>query len=79
MPFEEFSVKTVNLLVEDLEKNKPSGATVEVSTMEDSHHSPCRQEMQAIVVQKVGLEGQPVETFSMYQYCAACKVAVRVL
>jgi len=50
-----------------------------VSAMEDSHHSPCLQEMQAIVVQSVGPEGQPVETYFMYQYCPACKLAVRVL
>jgi hypothetical protein len=47
--------------------------------MEESHHSPCMQEMQAIVVQSVGPDGQPVQTYSMYQYCPACKVAVRVL
>jgi hypothetical protein len=66
-------------LVGELEKTKPEGATVDVSAMEDSHHSPCMQEMQAIVVQIVAPEGEPVQTFSMYQYCPACKIAVRVL
>ena len=78
-PFIEFSVKTVEILAAELEKGKPEGATVEVSAMEDARHSPCMAEMQAIVVQKVGPEGQPVETFSMYQYCPICKIAVRVL
>ena len=79
VPFEEFSVKELDYLVRQLEKAKPAGATVEVSAMEDSHHSPCLQEMQAIVVQSVGPEGQPVETYFMYQYFPACKLAVRVL
>lgn len=78
-PFEEFSIKTVELLVSSLDKAKPEGATVEVSAMEDSHHSPCMTEMQAIVVQTGGQEGQPVHTYSMYQCCPVCKTAVRVL
>jgi hypothetical protein len=79
VPFEEFSVKDTDSLVRELDKTKPLGAIVEVSPMEDSHHSPCLQEMQAVVVQSVGPEGQPVQTFSMYQYCPVCKIAVRVL
>ena len=75
IPFEEFSVKTIDQLVTELEKSKPDGATIEVAPMEDSHHSPCLQEMQSIVVQSVGPEG----AFSMYQYCRVCKTAVRVL
>lgn len=78
-PFEEFSIKTIELLVNSLEKAKPEGATVEVSNMEDTHHSPCMSEMQAIVVQTVGQEGQPSHTHSMYQVCVVCKTAVRVL
>ena len=76
-PFEEFTIKTVELLVSSLDKSKPEGATVEVSAMEDSHHSPCMAEMQAIVVQTVGQEGQPAHTHSMYQVCAVCKTGGR--
>jgi hypothetical protein len=79
MPFEEFSVKDMDSLVRELEKTKPSGYVVEVSPMVDSKHSPCLQEMQEIVVQSVGPEGQPVQTYSMYQYCPSCMIAVRVL
>ncbi len=79
MPFDEFSVKDIEHLVRELEKTKPQGAIVEVSAMEDSHHSPCLQEMQAIVVESVDPDGQPVQTYFMYQYCPACKLAVRVL
>ncbi len=79
MPFEEFSVKDLDQLVRELEKAKPAGAIVEVSAMEDSHHSPCLQEMQAIVVQSVDPEGRPVQTYFMYQYCPVCMLAVRVL
>jgi len=78
-PFEEFTIKTVELLVSQLEKSRPEGATVEVSAMEDSHHSPCMAEMQAIIVQTVGQDGQPAHTHSMYQVCPVCKTAVRVL
>ena len=79
VPFEEFSVKELDRLVGELEKTKPADAAVEVSAMEESHHSPCMQEMQAIVVQSGGAEGQMVQTYSMYQYCPTCKIAVRVL
>jgi hypothetical protein len=79
MPFEEFSAKDIDHLVSELDKAKPEGAVVDVSAMEDSHHSPCMQEMQAVVIQSVGPDGQPVQTYSMYQYCPTCKIAVRVL
>jgi hypothetical protein len=79
MPFEEFTVKDIDHLVKDLEKTKPADAVIDVSAMEGSNHSPCMQEMQAIVVQSVDTEGQPVQTYFMYQYCPACKLAVRVL
>ncbi len=79
VPFEEFSVKELDRLVSELEKTKPPGATVELSAMEGSHHSPCMEEMQAVVVQTVAPEGQSVHTVSMYQYCPKCKIAVRVL
>lgn len=78
-PFEEFSVKELEKLVGELEKSKPENATVEVSAMEESHHSPCMQEMQAIVVQSNEAEGQLLQTYSMYQFCPTCKIAVRVL
>lgn len=79
VPFEEFSAKSIEQLVGMLEKEKPEGTTVEVTPMEDSHHSPCLQQMQAIFVQTIGPEGQPVQTHFMYQYCPACKIGVRVL
>lgn len=75
MPFDEFSVKDLDKFLNELEKEKPKDATVEVSPMEDSHHSPCMGEMQAVVVQSVGPQG----AYSMYQYCPICKIAVRVL
>ena len=79
MPFEEFSVKELDRLVGELEKTKPKDATVEVSAMEESHHSPCMEEMQAIVVQSNEASGRVVQTYSMYQFCPTCKIAVRVL
>lgn len=79
MPFDEFTVKDIEHLVQELDRSKPSGAVVEVSAMEGSLHSPCMAEMQAILLQSVGPEGEPTQTFSMYQFCPVCKTAVRVL
>lgn len=79
MPFDEFTVKDLDKFVAQLEKDKPAGATVEVSQMEDSFHNPCMQEMKAILVQSAATEDQQVHTYSMYQYCPACNIAVRVL
>lgn len=79
MPFDEFTIKDIEHLVKELDKSKPAGAVVEVSAMEGSLHSPCMAEMQAVVVQSVGPEGEPTQTYSMYQFCPVCKTAVRVL
>lgn len=79
MPFDEFTVKDLDHIVQELDRSKPAGAVVEVSAMEGSLHSPCMAEMQAVVVQSAGPEGRPAQTFSMYQFCPVCKTAVRVL
>ena len=79
LPFEEFPLNEVDSLVHELDKVKPSGSTVIVTPMEDSHHSPCLKEMIAIMVHTSGKDDQPSEIHSIYQYCPECKIAVRVL
>jgi hypothetical protein len=79
IPFNEFPLKKSEDLVVVLEKNMPDGAKVEVTPMEDSHHSPCMQEMTAIMVHDIeeGKEGS--EIYTIYQFCPTCHIAVRVL
>jgi len=52
---------------------------VEVTPMEDSHHSPCMQEMTSVMVHDIGNPTGTPQIYAMYQYCPTCKVAVRVL
>ncbi len=80
IPFDEFPLKKSEDLVVVLEKSMPEGAKVEVTPMEDSHHSPCMQEMVAIMVHNIE-EGKEAasDIFTIYQFCPSCHVAVRVL
>ena len=78
-PFEEFPLRKVEDLVALLEKSKPKDSKVEVTPMEDSHHSPCMQEMTSIMVHDIGNPTGTPQIYAMYQYCPTCKVAVRVL
>ncbi len=82
-PFEEFKVKKLDDLVAQLEKAKPKNAKVEVSPMEDSRHSPCMQEMTAVMVHDIddtkdgGTKEKP-HIYALYQYCSVCQIAMRV-
>ena len=79
MPFDEFPLKKSEDLVVELEKTMPEGAKVEVTPMEESHHSPCMQEMTAIMVHNI-IEGrESPDIFTIYQFCPTCHIAVRVL
>jgi hypothetical protein len=79
IPFDEFPLKKSEDLVVALEKNLPQGAKVEVTPMDDSHHSPCLQEMVAIMVHDIEEGKGSSEIYSIYQFCPSCHVAVRVL
>jgi hypothetical protein len=79
IPFDEFPLKKSEDLVVVLEKNMPEGAKVEVTPMDDSHHSPCMQEMVAIMVHDIEVGKESSEIYTIYQFCPACHVAVRVL
>lgn len=79
MPFDEFPLRRSEDLVVELEKEMPEGAKVEVTPMEESHHSPCMQEMTAIMVHDVEEGKEASEIFTIYQFCPTCHIAVRVL
>jgi hypothetical protein len=79
MPFEEFPLKKSEDLVVELEKTMPEGAKVEVTPMEESHHSPCMQEMTAIMVHDIEEGKETSDIFTIYQFCPTCHIAVRVL
>ena len=82
VPFQEFQAKTLDELVSELEKTKPDGSLVEVTPIEDMQHSPCMQEMSTVVVhgdETHTVQEHPNEMVAVYQYCAACKAAVRIL
>lgn len=78
LPFEEFSLENVDQLVHQLEKTRPKHAIVEVTPMKDSLHSPCLQEMTAIIVHDIGKAQESPQIYELYQYCPACKLAVKV-
>lgn len=78
-PFEEFHLRQVDELVAQLEKSKPKESKVDVTPMEESHHSPCRQEMTAIMVHDIDEGKENPHIYALYQFCPACEVAVRVL
>ena len=79
MPFDEFPLKKSEDLVVELERTMPDGAKVEVSPMEESHHSPCMQEMTAIMVHNIMEGRESPDIFTIYQFCPTCHIAVRVL
>ncbi len=79
VPFEEFTVKQVEELVTQLEKSKPKDASIEVSPMEDSHHSPCMQEMTAVMVHDIDESRDRPQIYALYQFCSICQTAIRVL
>ncbi len=72
-------MENVDLLVDQLEKTKPKDSIVEVTPMEDSQHSPCFQEMTAVIVHDIGKTQESPQIYELYQYCPVCKIAVKVL
>jgi len=79
IPFDEFPLKKSEDLVAELEKHMPEGAKVEVTPMDESHHSPCMQEMIAIMVHDIEEGKKNSDIYTIYQFCPSCHVAVRVL
>jgi hypothetical protein len=80
-PFEEFSIGTLDELLQLVNDAKLVDAVVEVSTAQDTPHVVCMQALTHVVVHSPesssSMEAEHV--YAMYQYCTNCKLAVRVL
>ena len=79
VPFEEFSVSDLGNLLQDLERVKPDHWTVVVSDSEEAQHIDCMKPLAFINVQPPEEDSSPQSMGVIYQYCASCKTAVRVL
>ena len=79
VPFEEFPVPKLDDLLRHLEEAKPAGWVVEVSAVEDAQHVVCMQPLEHVLVHISGEDTDPGRDGIIYQYCARCKTAVRVL
>jgi len=78
-PFEEFTLKKAEELVAKLERVKPKNSKIDVSPMEDSHHSPCMREMTAIMVHDIDEGDSRPKIYALYEVCPSCEIAIRVL
>ena len=78
-PFQEFQVESVDVLLKRLEKVKPEGSKIEVSSEEDTPHVVCMRPLVHGLVQDLEAVSGSGNLHILYQYCPFCKVAVRVL
>jgi len=79
VPFEEFPVPKLDDLLRHLEEVKPAGWVIEVSDLEEAQHMDCMQSLVHILVHSSDEDPAPGNMGIIYQYCASCKTAVRVL
>lgn len=75
-PFQEFTVATIEELVNQLEKD---GEGIDVLTVGGVLHLTCGNPLENILVQTDAVKHVPGDLLAVYQYCKGCKVAVRVL
>ena len=75
-PFQEFSVPTLDELVQQLET---AGQGIDVLTIEGVPHLVCGKPLANILVQTDAVKHLPGDLLAIYQYCQGCKVAIRVL
>jgi len=79
IPFEEFPVPTLEDLLRHLEEAKPTGWVIEVSDLEGAQHLDCMEPLVHVLVHSTEESAAPRTMGIIYQYCASCKIAVRVL
>jgi len=79
VPFEEFPVPKLDDLLRHLEEVKPVGWVIEVSDLEEAQHMDCMQSLVHILAHGTDEGPAPGSMGIIYQYCASCKTAVRVL
>ena len=81
LPFQEFNVPTLEVLLSLLKKAKIKDSEIEVSTSEETQHTTCSKPLVHILVMtpKGVDEGQHRDLAALYQYCPGCGSAFRVL
>ena len=82
MPFQEFTVNSLDQLLAELKKAKIPNARIEVSTSEDGRHYACSKSLVNVLVytsHSLGEEQEYKDLLALYQYCPDCKNAARVL
>ena len=82
MPFQEFTINSLDQLLAELKKAKIPNARIEVSTSEDGRHYACSKPLVNVLVytsHSLGEEQEYKDLLALYQYCPDCKNAARVL
>lgn len=79
VPFEEFSVTDLGDLLRDLEMVKPDHWVVVVADSEEAQHIDCMKPLAFVNVSPPEEDSSTQAMGVIYQYCASCKTAVRVL
>jgi hypothetical protein len=79
VPFEEFPVPDLGDLLQSLALVKPDHWTVVVSDSEEAQHVDCMKPLAFINVHPPEEDTSTKTMGVIYQYCATCKTAVRVL
>ena len=81
LPFQEFTVASLEGLLNLLKKARIKDSEIEVSTSDESQHTTCsRPLMHVLVMTGKGSDAAEYrDLVALYQYCPDCKIAVRVL
>ena len=81
LPFQEFTVSSLEALLNILKKARIKDSEIEVSTSEESQHTTCSKPIIHVLVMTAKGEGagEHKDLAALYQYCPGCGSAVRVL
>jgi hypothetical protein len=81
LPFQEFTVSSIEALLNLLKKARIKDSEIEVSTSNESQHTTCSKPLFHILVMTAKGEGAGAfrDLAALYQYCPECRLAVRVL
>jgi len=81
LPFQEFTVSSLEALLNTLKKARIKDSEIEVSTSEESQHTACSKPIIHVLVMTAKGEGagEHKDLAALYQYCPGCGSAVRVL
>ena len=81
LPFQEFTVSSLEALLNILRKARIKDSEIEVSTSEESQHTMCSKPIMHVLVMTDKGEGagEHKDLAALYQYCPGCGITVRVL